>query len=215
MFLLSSECENRVCERLPPSPPTSPSLLLLRKCMIWIGCGEETGSLTRRQRGGSTWQSSRHVTDGWQARASAGGEGGGGVDWGGCHGTQVGRVRLFIWPGRRGLGLTRVWWGEIERGRKRRKEKNKPEGQGEKEREREQTGKERKNNYQWPISCFKCSNFSGATWQQHSQQLQTLLASVSQRLCLEVSISWACYATSSVMTHLMFTFEEKIFLFAL
>lgn len=55
-----------------------------------------------------TWQSSRHVTDGRQARASAGGEGGGGVDGGGRHGTQVGRVRLFIRPGRRGLGLTRV-----------------------------------------------------------------------------------------------------------
>lgn len=32
------------------------------------------------RRSGSTWQSSRHVTDGRQARASAGGEGGGGVD---------------------------------------------------------------------------------------------------------------------------------------
>lgn len=57
---------------------------------------------------GSTWQSSRHVTDGRQARASAGGEGGGGVDRGGRHGTQVGRVRLFVRPRRRGLGLTRV-----------------------------------------------------------------------------------------------------------
>lgn len=73
------------------------------------------------QSGGSTWQSSRNVTDGRQACASAGGEGGGGVDWGGGHGTQVRLVRLIIRPGRRGLGLARVWWGERERGEERRR----------------------------------------------------------------------------------------------
>jgi len=91
----------------------------LRTCIIWIICGD-----LRRWSNGSTWQSSRHVTDGRQARASAGGEGGGGVDGGGRHGTQVGRVRLFIRPGRRGLGLTRVWWGEGKRGKERKKEIN-------------------------------------------------------------------------------------------
>lgn len=45
-----------------------------------MGRGEEEGGFTQWQRSGSTWQSSRHVTDGRQARASAGGEGGGGVD---------------------------------------------------------------------------------------------------------------------------------------
>lgn len=42
---------------------------------------ELTLKLTReRAQVGGTWQASRHVTDGRQARASAGGEGGGGVD---------------------------------------------------------------------------------------------------------------------------------------
>lgn len=45
------------------------------------GWGDDGGMVRRRRRnGGSTWQSSRHVIDGRQARASAGREGGGGVD---------------------------------------------------------------------------------------------------------------------------------------
>lgn len=82
---------------------------------------EDCDRMRRVQSGGSTWQSSRNVTDGRQACASAGGEGGGGVDWGGGHGTQVRLVRLIIRPGRRGLGLARVWWGERERGEERRR----------------------------------------------------------------------------------------------
>lgn len=43
-----------------------------------------------------------------------------------------------------------------------------------------------------------------------SQQAET-----SDCSCFGVSISWTHYATSSIMTHLMFTYAEKTFLFAL
>lgn len=67
--------------RLSFSVPFPP----IRKCASWIIPGspdgtKRPGGFTQWQSSGSTWQSSRHVTDGRQARASAGGEGGGGVD---------------------------------------------------------------------------------------------------------------------------------------
>lgn len=90
--------------------------------------------------------------------------------------------------------------------------------------ERKQTGKERKNSYQRPSEWFKCSiffffffsaNISSKLTITFTTTLDIISISVSWCLCLEVSISWAHYATSSIMTHLMFTLVEKIFLFAL
>lgn len=86
--------------------------------------------------------------------------------------------------------------------------------------EKKQTGKERKNSYQRPSEWFKCSiffcaNISSKLTITFTTTLDIISISVSWCLCLEVSISWAHYATSSIMTLLMFTLVEKIFLFAL
>lgn len=194
------------------------SFCCIRNCIIWTNYGglvscdgtRRLGGFTQRQSGGSTWQSSRHVTDGRQARASAGREGGGGVDWGGRHGTQVGRVRLFIRPGRRGLGLTRVWWGETERGKERRR------GNRQEKKERIVTkGPASGSNVLFFYFYFFSANISSKLTITFTTTLDIISISVSWCLCLEVSISWAHYATSSIMTHLMFTLVEKIFLFAL